>query len=144
MGFSGDETLPLRSLSVVLTFWAQLQVSARISSCLCPLPFSLPHHAACRILVRRPGVKPVPPALGSRSLNRWSPRGVPPPSVSLPLSSPAPPPWARHLLGRWPLGVSGPERSGRGGQLSEWCLVSLCKTLDIMCARLECPPPPAS
>ena len=31
-----------------------------------------PHHAACGILVPRPGVEPPPPALGAWSLNHWT------------------------------------------------------------------------
>ena len=34
-------------------------------------------HAAFGILVPRPGIKPVPPALGARSLNQWTTREVP-------------------------------------------------------------------
>ena len=34
-------------------------------------------HAACEILVPRPGIKPVPPALGARSVNHWAAREVP-------------------------------------------------------------------
>ena len=37
-----------------------------------------PHHAACRILVPRPGIKPVPPAVETWSLNHWTAREVPP------------------------------------------------------------------
>ena len=32
---------------------------------------------ACRILVPRPGINPVPPALEARSLNHWTAREVP-------------------------------------------------------------------
>ena len=33
--------------------------------------------AACGILVLQPGIKPVPPAVGARSLNHWTARDVP-------------------------------------------------------------------
>ena len=39
--------------------------------------FFRPRHAACRILVPRPGIKPMPPALGAQSLNHWAAREVP-------------------------------------------------------------------
>ena len=52
----------------------------------CVLPFSRvnilfffffwPHGAACGILVPRPGIKPVPPALEAQSLNHWTAREV--------------------------------------------------------------------
>ena len=31
-----------------------------------------PHYTACGILVPRPGIEPMPPVVGSRSLNRWT------------------------------------------------------------------------
>ena len=34
-------------------------------------------HMACRILVPRPGIKPLPPALEAQSLNHWTAREVP-------------------------------------------------------------------
>ena len=41
--------------------------------------FFLPlYHVACGILVPRPEIEPVPPALESQSLNHWTPREVPP------------------------------------------------------------------
>ena len=39
--------------------------------------FFWPRHAACGILVPRPGMEPVPPAVEARSLNRWTTREVP-------------------------------------------------------------------
>ena len=39
--------------------------------------FFWPHYAACGILVPRPGIEPVPPALGAQSLNHWTTREVP-------------------------------------------------------------------
>ena len=36
-----------------------------------------PRHMACGILVPRPGIKPVPPALGAWSHNHWTTRDVP-------------------------------------------------------------------
>ena len=36
------------------------------------------YHATCRILVPRPGIGPAPPAAEAPSLNRWTPRKVPP------------------------------------------------------------------
>ena len=40
-----------------------------------------PCHAACRILVSWPGIKPTQPALGAESLNNWTAREVPVNSV---------------------------------------------------------------
>ena len=39
--------------------------------------FIWPCHAACRILVPRPGIKPGPPAVEAQSLNHWTAREVP-------------------------------------------------------------------
>ena len=39
--------------------------------------FFWPHRVACGILIPLPGVKPVPPALGARSLNHWTAREFP-------------------------------------------------------------------
>ena len=39
--------------------------------------FFWPHRTACRILVPRPRIEPVPPALGAWSLNHWTTREVP-------------------------------------------------------------------
>ena len=39
--------------------------------------FFLPCRAACGILVPRPGIEPVPPAVGARSLNHWTTREDP-------------------------------------------------------------------
>ena len=36
-----------------------------------------PHRVACGILVPRPGIKPIPPALGAWSPNHWTTREVP-------------------------------------------------------------------
>ena len=36
-----------------------------------------PHHLACGILVPRPEIKPWPPAVEARSLNRWTASEVP-------------------------------------------------------------------
>ena len=33
--------------------------------------------AACWVLAPRPGIKPMPPALGAQSLNHWTAREVP-------------------------------------------------------------------
>ena len=33
-----------------------------------------PHHEACRILVPRPRIKPMPPTMEVRSLNNWTTR----------------------------------------------------------------------
>ena len=41
------------------------------------VPFLWPRRAACGILVPRPGIEPVPPALGAWSLNHWAAREVP-------------------------------------------------------------------
>ena len=41
------------------------------------LLFSWPRRVACGVLVPRPGIEPVPPALGARSLNHWTARQVP-------------------------------------------------------------------
>ena len=65
-----------------------------------------PCHVSCGILVPRPGIKPVPPALGVLSLNHWTTREVCRCSVLVLLFSPAglllcletPPPSASHLL----------------------------------------------
>ena len=38
--------------------------------------FFWPHRVACGILVPRPGIEAVPPALGAQSLNHWTPREV--------------------------------------------------------------------
>ena len=38
--------------------------------------FFWPHHVACKILAPQPGIEPVPPALGARSLNHWTTREV--------------------------------------------------------------------
>ena len=35
------------------------------------------HHGACGILVLRPGVEPVPPALEMQSIKHWTTREVP-------------------------------------------------------------------
>ena len=40
--------------------------------------FFWPHWVACRVLVPRPGIEPVPPALGVWSLNHWIAREFPP------------------------------------------------------------------
>ena len=37
----------------------------------------VPCCVACRILVPRPGIEPVPPAVEARNLNRWTAREVP-------------------------------------------------------------------
>ena len=50
-----------------------------------------PHGSACRILVPRPGIEPILPALGARSPNHWTAREV---STPLFLTS------AEHLLVR--------------------------------------------
>ena len=39
--------------------------------------FFLPHCTACRILVPRPGIEPVPSAVEAWSLNHWTTREVP-------------------------------------------------------------------
>ena len=39
--------------------------------------FFLPYLTASRILVPRPGIKPVPTAMEGQSLNPWTARGVP-------------------------------------------------------------------
>ena len=39
--------------------------------------FGGPHHAACRILVPRPGIEPMPPAVEAGSLSHWTAREVP-------------------------------------------------------------------
>ena len=39
--------------------------------------FVLPCHSACGILVPRPGIEPMSPAVGTWSLNHWTPREVP-------------------------------------------------------------------
>ena len=36
-----------------------------------------PHRTACGILVPRPGIEPVPPAVEARCLNHWTAREVP-------------------------------------------------------------------
>lgn len=119
---------------------AQLQqVSVAISS-LFMSSFSLPPHAACRILVP-------PTRLQTPCPLHWDPgvltTGVPLPSVSLFL----PPLLHPHsclcnLLDRWPLGVLGPERSWKWRTVSRvvlgltpvrpWTSCVLC---------LECPHP---
>ena len=38
--------------------------------------FLWPHHATCRILVPRTGIKLVPPAVEAQSLNHWTTREV--------------------------------------------------------------------
>ena len=46
----------------------------------CPLLFVClfwPCHVACGILVPRPGMEPIPPAVEVRSLNHWTAREVP-------------------------------------------------------------------
>ena len=55
---------------------------------------SPPPHATCRILVPWPGIKPAPPAVEVRSLNRWIPREVPTVSLSQSQWSLASPLWA--------------------------------------------------
>ena len=52
------------------------EIHNRVQGFLCFL-FFWPRQAACGILVPRPGIKPVPPALGARSLNHWTAREVP-------------------------------------------------------------------
>ena len=49
---------------------------ASVSVSVSPLFFWL-HCAACEILAPRPGIEPMPPALGARSLNHWTTREVP-------------------------------------------------------------------
>ena len=44
--------------------------------CLCIYLFWLPR-VACGILVPRPGIEPVPPAMEVQSLNHWTAREVP-------------------------------------------------------------------
>ena len=39
--------------------------------------FFLPRHTACAILVHRPGIEPMSPALEAQSLNHWTAREVP-------------------------------------------------------------------
>ena len=39
--------------------------------------FFWPCHTACGILVPRPGIEPVPPAVEARGLNHWTTREVP-------------------------------------------------------------------
>ena len=39
--------------------------------------FFWPCHAACGILVPRPGIEPAPPSLEAQSLNHWTAREVP-------------------------------------------------------------------
>ena len=39
--------------------------------------FFWPCHATCRILVPRPGIEPLLPALGAWTLNHWAAREVP-------------------------------------------------------------------
>ena len=41
-----------------------------------PLPFYGPRLVACGILVPRPGIEPVPPAVEAQSLNHWTAREV--------------------------------------------------------------------
>ena len=36
---------------------------------------------ACKILVPRPEIEPMPPAVEARSLNRWTAREVPPDNI---------------------------------------------------------------
>ena len=47
------------------------------SSILFILFYFWPYHAACGILVPRPGTEPAPPALEAQSLNHWTTREVP-------------------------------------------------------------------
>ena len=42
-----------------------------------PLLFFWPCYVACKIFVPQAGIKPVPPALGARSVNHWMDREVP-------------------------------------------------------------------
>ena len=39
--------------------------------------FFWPHHAACGVLVPRPGIEPRHPAVETQSLNHWTAREVP-------------------------------------------------------------------
>ena len=39
--------------------------------------FFRPHHAGCRILVHRPGIKPSPPSVEAWSFNHWTAREIP-------------------------------------------------------------------
>ena len=41
--------------------------------------FFWPYLAACRILVLRPGIEPVPRPMEAQSINHWTVREVPPP-----------------------------------------------------------------
>ena len=61
--------------------WLGLSVSAMLhfSPILKPfLFFFFLHHAACRILVPRPGMEPTPPAVEAQSPNYWTARQVAP------------------------------------------------------------------
>ena len=52
------------------------------------------HHAACGILIPRPGIEPMPPAVEVRSLNHWTTREVP----WLPVFTCKPRPYSQHAL----------------------------------------------
>ena len=71
-----SESLAGRTYPLAFKF---LISSFKLSTCLCSGWFVWfgPHCSACGILVPRPGIEPVPPAVEARSLNHWTTREVP-------------------------------------------------------------------
>ena len=58
--------------------WVRLEASCTLRlSCVSVLFIYWLHCAACKILVPRPGIEPVLPALGAWSLNHWTTRDIP-------------------------------------------------------------------
>ena len=108
--FEGRDPASLTSLCFLM-FWAQLQVSVLVSSCLCPLSFSLPRHVACRILVPDQGSNPCPLHWDQGVLTTGAPGESLPFRFSSSLLS-CTPTLGPASVGQWPLGVSGPEHSG--------------------------------
>lgn len=83
------------------------------------------YHAACRILVLRPGIEPVPPSLGVWSLNYWTTREIPKSALPSLLFSWVSGPLVQHifLLSNSSLIISQvlmgsvPDRGGRPNEL---------------------------
>ena len=69
-------------LANAVKYWiTELLLTHRFIS---PLSFFFwPCPAACRILVPRPGIEPLPPPLGAQSLNHWTAWEVPNPTIFL-------------------------------------------------------------
>ena len=47
----------------------------------CCLGFFLSYPASCGLLIPRPGIEPVPPAVEAQNLNHWTTREVPKPGI---------------------------------------------------------------